>query len=71
MYFIWVARGLYSSMNTMFTFVYQVVLYKKNSHQVCLYTHCKCFEETAQITIMSELSHFPVFSKRSWLAIGP
>ena len=31
MYFIWVARGLYSSMNTMFTFVYQVVLYRKQS----------------------------------------
>ena len=21
---------------------------------MCLHTHCKCFEETAQITIMSE-----------------
>ena len=29
MYFIWVARGLYSSMITMFTFVYD----KENGHQ--------------------------------------
>ena len=75
MYFIWVTRGLYSSLNTMFTFVYQVELYRKQSPAgyllVCLHTHCKCFEETAQITIMSGLSYFPVFSKRSWIAIGP
>ena len=24
---------------------------------MCLHTHCKCFEETAQITILSELYH--------------
>ena len=24
---------------------------------VCLHTHCKCFEETAQITVLSELSY--------------
>ena len=52
-------------MNTMFTFVCQVVLYRKRSPAgellVCLHTHFKRFEETAQITIMSELSYFPGF----------
>ena len=65
MYFIWVTRGLYSSVNTIFTFVYQVVLYRKQSPAgqllMCLHTNCKYYEETAQITIMSELSHFRVF----------
>ena len=28
---------------------------------MCLHTYCKCFEETAQVTIMSELSYFPCF----------
>ena len=28
---------------------------------MCLHTHCKCYEETVQITIMSELSYFPCF----------
>ena len=28
---------------------------------MCLHTHCKCFEETAHITFMSELSYFPCF----------
>ena len=37
-----------------------------------VYTHCKCFEEAVQITILSELSYFTIikfrilFSKRSW-----
>ena len=39
----------------------------ENNHQ----QESSLFEETAQITIMSGLSYFPVFSKRSWIAIGP
>ena len=48
-------------MNTMFTFVYD----KENGHQqddswyVYIFTE-KCFEETAQITILSELSYFTI-----------
>ena len=33
MYFIWVTRGLYSSMNTMFTIVYVRLYDKENGHQ--------------------------------------
>ena len=34
---------------------------------MCLHTHCKCIEETAQITIMSKLSYFPCFlSVHGW-----
>ena len=29
--YVWVTGGLYSSMNTMFTYAYQVVLYRKQS----------------------------------------
>ena len=65
MCFIWVARGLYSSMNTMFTFVYDK---KKRSPAgqllVCLCIHWKCFEETAQITILSELSYWTTIKFR-------
>ena len=42
--------GLYSSMNTMFTFVYDKE--NDNSWYVCN-IHRKSFEETAQITILS------------------
>ena len=48
-------------MNTMFTFVYD----KENGHQQdnswYVYIHWKCFEETAQITILSELSYLIIF----------
>ena len=40
---------------------------------LCLHTHCKCFEETAQITIPSELhqaiggcTYATVFSSKKW-----
>ena len=33
MYFIWVTRGLYSSMNTIITFVYLSMYDKENGHQ--------------------------------------
>ena len=40
MYLIWVARGLYSSIYTMFTFVYQVALYRKQQdNSWCVYIH--------------------------------
>ena len=54
MCFIFVTRGLSSSMNTMFTFVYD----KENGHQqddswyVYIFTE-NAFEETAQIIILS------------------
>ena len=51
-------------MNTMFTFVYD----KENGHQQdnswYVYIHWKCFEETAQITILSELSYFTIIKFR-------
>ena len=51
-------------MNTMFTFVYD----KENGHQQdnswYVYIHWKCFEETAKITILSELSYFTIIEFR-------
>ena len=64
---MWVTRGLYSSMNTMFTFVYD----KENGHQrdtcnswyVYIFTE-KCFEELAQVTILSEFSYCTIIKLR-------
>ena len=58
MYFIWVARGLYSSMITISIRLYD----KENGHlqdnSWCVYMHtANAFDETAQISILSELYH--------------
>ena len=69
MYLIWVTRGLYSSMITMFTSVYD----KENGHQqddswyVYIFTD-NAFEEAAQITILSELSYFAIIKFRILLS---
>ena len=75
MYFIWVTLGLYSSMNTMFTYVYQVVLYRKQSPEritlgVSAYTLQMLWRDCANNNCVWVIL-FPVFSKRSWIAIGP
>ena len=37
-----------------------------STYLVCLHTHCKCFEETAQITILSELHVYHVSRKSNF-----
>ena len=66
MYFIWVARGLYSSMITMFIRLYDKENGHKQSNSWCVYMHtANAFDETAQISILSKLYNI---SRKSNLA---
>ena len=84
MYFIWVARGLYSSMITMFTVVYLRLYDKKNGDQQdnswYVYIHTANALKSAQIIILSyhisQKSNFAsyflsVHGKMTHIAIGP
>ena len=52
-------------MITMFTFVYDKESGHKQDNSWYVYNiHWKCFEETAQFTILSELSYFTIIKFR-------
>ena len=76
MYFIWVTRGLYSSMNTMFTLVYisGCIIKKTVTSRITLgiftYTLQMLWRDCANNNCAWVII-FPVFSKHSLIAIGP